>query len=85
MNPMNTLMTHTLRWGDAIASHQRALVQQLDEGVDLSSREGIEGALLNILTISLVAAIAALVLFVLGPRIIQLGTDAVNRVQAPPW
>ncbi len=61
------------------------LADRLDEGLDLDSRDGVEGALWNILTISLVAAIAAAVLFVVGPRVIELGNQAVARIQAPPW
>ena len=61
------------------------LASRLEDGLDLESRDGVEGALWNILTISLVAAIAAAVLFVVGPRVIELGNQAVARIQAPPW
>lgn len=76
---------HMLRIAELAHTIQRQAATQLADGVDLASRDGIEGALWNILTVSLVAAIAAAVLFVLGPRIIALGNSAVSRVQAPPW
>jgi hypothetical protein len=53
--------------------------------VDLHSRHGIDDALWKILVLSLIAALAAGVLFVLGPKLLSLGAQAVQKVQAPPW
>lgn len=64
----------------------RLKLQEVSErGLDMRSRSGNDSALWDILKISLVATVASLVLFVLGPRLITLGQAAVNRVQAPPW
>lgn len=86
---MDTSILNRLGTGMLIATGNcdpmTQLADRLDEGLDLDSREGVEGALWNILTISLVAAIAAAVLFVVGPRVIELGNQAVARIQAPPW
>jgi hypothetical protein len=61
------------------------LNERLSQGINLRSRRGIDGAIWTILTVSLVAAIAAAVLFTLGPRLLALGRNAVTRVQSPPW
>jgi hypothetical protein len=61
------------------------MVRKLSAGLDLRSRSGNDTALWDILKISLVATVASLVLFVLGPRLIALGQTAVTQVQAPPW
>ncbi len=59
--------------------------KRLTRGLDLRSRRGVDDALWKILVLSLVAALAAGVLFVLGPKLLELGRNAVNRVQSPPW
>lgn len=84
MDTINQLATRALTASSPL-NPMSQLVARLDEGLDLESREGVEGALWNILTISLVAAIAVAVLFVIGPRVIELGNQAVSRIQAPPW
>jgi hypothetical protein len=84
MDTINQLTTRALIAG-ATFNPLSQLANRLEEGLDLESRNGVEGALWNILTISLVAAIAAAVLFVIGPRVIELGNQAVARIQAPPW
>lgn len=84
MDTTNQLATRALIAGSHLNPVSR-LAARLEDGLDLDSREGVEGALWNILTISLVAAIAAAVLFVIGPRVIELGNQAVARIQAPPW
>lgn len=61
------------------------LNERLERGVDLHSRRGVEGAIWTILSVSLVAVIAVTVLFALGPKLIQLGQNAVSKVQSPPW
>jgi hypothetical protein len=61
------------------------LHQRLRPGPDLRSCSGNDSALWDIIKISLVATVASLVLFVLGPRLIALGQTAVSQVQAPPW
>ena len=67
--------------GKALAAVRRRLRGE----VDLHSRHGIDDALWKILVLSLVAALAAGVLFVLGPKLLSLGAQAVQKVQAPPW
>jgi hypothetical protein len=84
MDTINQLATRALIAGGNLNPLSQ-LAGTLEEGLDLESRDGVEGALWNILTISLVAAIAAAVLFVVGPRVIELGNQAVARIQAPPW
>lgn len=79
---MNTLVLQVM---DLAQTAQADALSRINTGVDLDSRDGIEGALWNILTLSLVAAIAAVVLFVMGPKIIDLGTKATAKIQAPPW
>ncbi|MCL5998680.1 MAG: hypothetical protein M1546_21870 [Chloroflexi bacterium] len=74
----------------ATAEEKRATVwsdlnERLEHGVDLHSRRGVEGAIWTILSVSLVAVIAVTVLFTLGPKLIQLGQNAVSKVQSPPW
>lgn len=53
--------------------------------IRLSSRRGEGGMIWTILTISLVATVAAAVLFVIGPKILDLGQQATTKIQAPPW
>lgn len=84
MDTINQIAARALIAGDAFNPWTQ-LANRLEDGLDLESRDGVEGALWNILTISLVAAIAAAVLFVVGPRVIELGNQAVARIQAPPW
>jgi hypothetical protein len=84
MDTINQLATRALIAGSNVNPLSQ-LAGSLEDGLDLESRDGVEGALWNILTISLVAAIAAAVLFVVGPRVIELGNQAVARIQAPPW
>ena len=79
------MINQLLRAAGLAHTAQTQALARMNAGVDLTSRDGIEGALWNILTLSLVAAIAAVVLFVLGPKIITLGTQATSKVQAPPW
>jgi hypothetical protein len=62
-----------------------AVRSRLTGKVDLRSRHGIDDALWKILVLSLIAALAAGVLFVLGPKLLSLGAQAVQKVQAPPW
>ncbi len=69
----------------ALAALNDRLSQRLEQGIDLRSRRGIDGAIWTILTVSLVAAIAAAVLFTLGPKLLTLGRNAVTKVQSPPW
>ncbi len=59
--------------------------ERLTQGINLRSRRGIEGAIWTILSVSLVAVIAVTVLFALGPKLIQLGQNAVGKIQSPPW
>lgn len=72
-----------------VEGKRQALWTGLDErlapGVNLCSRRGIEGAIWTILSVSLVAVIAVTVLFALGPKLIQLGQNAVGKIQSPPW
>jgi hypothetical protein len=84
MDRINQLATRAFLAGSNVNPWSQ-LAGRLEDGLDLDSRDGVEGALWNILTISLVAAIAAAVLFVVGPRVIELGNQAVARIQAPPW
>lgn len=61
------MITLLLRAASLVHTAQTQALARMGAGVDLTSRDGIEGALWNIITLSLVAAIAAVVLFVLGP------------------
>jgi hypothetical protein len=79
---MSLMIRH--RWA-RIALLRGRLARTLRGGLDLRSRSGNDTALWDILKISLVATAAALVLFVLGPKLITLGQTAVNKVQSPPW
>jgi hypothetical protein len=63
----------------------RSLNQRLAAGVDLRSRRGIDDALWKILVLSLIAALAAGILFPLGPKLLELGRNTVTKIQAPPW
>ncbi len=53
--------------------------------IRLNSRRGEGGMIWTILTVSLVAAVAAAFLFVAGPQIIALGQKASTQIAAPPW
>ena len=53
--------------------------------IRLRSRRGEGGMIWTILTISLVATVAAAVLFVIGPKILDLGQQATTKIQSPPW
>ena len=61
------------------------LNERLEQGIDMRSRRGIDGAIWTILSVSLVVVLAVTVLFALGPKLIQLGQTAVSKVQSPPW
>ena len=61
------------------------LNERLTQGIDMRSRQGIDGAIWTILSVSLVVVLAVTVLFALGPKLIQLGQSAVSKVQSPPW
>jgi hypothetical protein len=70
--------------GKSLAAVRKRLMRVTGK-VDLHSRHGIDDALWKILVLSLIAALAAGVLFVLGPKLLSLGAQAVQKVQAPPW
>ena len=53
--------------------------------VQLRSRRGEGNAIWTILVVSLVAVVAALALFPIGQRMIQMGQQAASQLQQPPW
>lgn len=61
------------------------LVRARTARLDLRSRRGEGGMIWTILTISLVAAVAAVSLYVFGPKIMTMGTQAADKLQSPPW
>lgn len=61
------------------------LHQQLLRGINLRSRRGEGNAIWTILVIGLIAVVAAVALFPIGSKVIQMGQDASSKLQSPPW
>ncbi|NJM41836.1 MAG: hypothetical protein HC853_14295 [Anaerolineae bacterium] len=63
----------------------QGLKARLVHPVNLRSRRGAGDMIWTIITVGLVAAVAATSIFLFGPKILQMGADANTKLSAPPW
>ena len=60
-------------------------LRRMTRRVQLRSRRGEGNAIWTMLVVGLIAVVAAVALFPIGQRMIQMGQDAASRLQQPPW
>ena len=76
---------HMLGTAMLLAWRANALARRGLHRVQLRSRRGEGNAIWTMLVVGLVAVVAAVALFPIGQRMIEMGQEAAANLQQPPW
>ena len=76
---------HVLGVAMLLALRANALTRHGLYRVQMQSRRGEGNAIWTMLVVGLVAVVAAVALFPIGQRMIEMGQEAAANLQQPPW